>query len=213
MYYFGAPGLRKKSEKAPTRGRGVSKPRQLVANTGEHPVTSINTPVGGESGVSINNESNTLIFQGTVYNSYYPQYTAEDVEERFWFIPFENSENDPDNLDTELDPVDGIRPSNDQLIEDTNVFKVTIRPHRFTTLNTFPVLSVNYNGAKHKIKWAPKQGVAPGTRRFPYYYIEVFRGPGLPMKKIWGSMPVMHVAENNFGKKVDSEKRYLKTLV
>jgi hypothetical protein len=223
MYYFGAPELRKRTPRTvPMETSGVAKapkkPRALRAVTGSAPITSINTPVGGEPDVSVNNERVTMVFEGPTYTQFYRQYTEQDIEDRFWFVPFQNPENsmdDPDQLNSEINPSDGIRPRNEDLVEGYNVFKVIIRPERFTTGNTLPVLAANYPGARRKIKFAPRPGQAPGTGIFPYYYIEVYRGPGQPMKKIWGVMPVMGTEPGRnagFGKS-NSEIKYLKRFV
>ena len=228
-YYFGGPTLRKRKEITPNpptssvSKRVGRKPRELVPSTGLAPITSENIPVGGESGRSVDNELVTMIFGRAMFNKHYSGYTQEDVEEQFWFIPFKNAENNPEDPD-EIDPNDGIRIPNNELVEDLNIFKVTIRPHKFTTQNQLPVLAVNYGGKLYKIKWAPKPGGADSP---PNYYIEVFRGPGLRMKKIWGVMGIMGEEPqqggpsgssgpsgmSQFGKRSNSEIRYLKKFV
>jgi hypothetical protein len=217
-YYFGAPGRRptKKNPTPDSPSSGVSKrPRRLAPIRGSAPITSANRPVGGAPGLSVNNELTTMIFGGLMYNKFYGQHSAQDVEERFWFIPFKNDGNDA-GPGPEINPDDGIRIPNNELVENVNIFKVTIREHLFTTQNTLPVLSAIYNGARLKIKWAPKPG---GSRSPPYYYVEVYGGPGLPMKKVWGIMGIMGTGgsraagSSEFGKTKSSEIRYLKKFV
>ena len=178
------------------KSRSKPKPRQLLKLPEGGVETAAYRPVGGEQGVSENNELTALIFGGPMFNLYYRGYTAEDINSRFFFVPLIMDPSQPN------EPQNGRRPPNSDLIEDVNIFTVSIEDKKFTTGNILPTLVARVPNARsgsgysnQKINYAANPSATPGSGKYPYYYIYRFDPGTNSMVKVWGQLPVMPLQE------------------
>jgi len=157
--------------------------RELVEASGSGPITSRNTPVGGETGRCRNNKTDTLIYdygaESWAYNTYFSQLTADQL---IWFF-YDDPYTEP-NIST---------PGVSNPTEENSLPIIIIPKYKFTDNTKHDVLGVrvpasnNKGYIDYKIKFAPK--ATPGTSLAPlWFYIEEFQGAGQPMRKKWGDL-------------------------
>jgi len=174
--------------------------RQLVPISASAPITSANIPVGGEQGVSKNNKLDTLIYEyGADGWAYARSFGDRSYEDLIWYF-YKDPYTTPGQNGT-FPTVEDIDPER---------YTIILKPQQqFTDLSKHDVLGVRVPTAtkkgftEYKIKFAPSSE----NSGFPYFYIEEYQGPGLPMRKKWGDIGnKVAPEENNFGKAKKSKK-------
>ena len=178
------PSKQKKSRsepyKAPKRKIGS---RELVEATQSAPITSRNIPVAGETGMCKNNALETVIYEygpeSWVYNTFFSQVLAPDL---LWYF-YDDPVSDPNTYSPDI---------TGELTEE-RAMKVVVKPKQcFTNGQKFDVLAIQVPASnkkgyiEYKIKHAGRN-----TRTndgMPWFYIEEYQGPGLPMLRKYGEL-------------------------
>jgi len=182
--------------------KNKKQPRQLEKISASVPITSKNIPVGGEQGVSKNNKLDTLIYEyGPDGWAYARSFGDRSYDEFVWYF-YKDPYTAPGQNGT-FPTVEDIDPER---------YTIIVKPQqKFTDLSKHDVVGVRVptdtkkGYTEYKIKFAPSSE----NNGFPYFYIEEYQGPGLPMRKKWGDIgnKVPPAEENSFGKAKQSKKK------